>query len=205
MLKQHKRERDGRVKDRIKAVLLRDQDWSLREIAEALFLTEEGVRQHLLDYASSGKLKPEDGGSSGFLNEVQRAELRLHLDAHLYVKASEIAAHVQKTCGVRYSVRGITDWIKSHGFTFHQPCGKPAKADAGAVELTKDPDAMISALKKIAGKGEIEGVPTGITEMCLDNPRHGFADLFATHPAIKSRILALMNAAGGPASQQIIH
>lgn len=132
LLLQHKKERDKRVADRIKAVLLRDEDWSLREIAEALFLTEEGVRQHLLDYEASGKLKPENGGSSGFLNEMQAAELLAHLDTHVYVKASEIVAHVHKTYGVRYSVRGMTDWIKSHGFSFHQPCGTPAKADADA-------------------------------------------------------------------------
>ena len=44
-------------------------------------------------------------------------------------------------------------------------------ADAGSVELTKNPDAMISASRKIDGKGEIEGTPSGIMEMCLDNPR----------------------------------
>lgn len=95
-------------------------------------MTEEGVRQHLLDYVASGKLKPENGGSSGFLNAAQTSELLSHLDTHLYVKASEIVAHVHKTYGVRYSVRGMTDWIKSHGFSFHQPCGTPAKADAEA-------------------------------------------------------------------------
>ncbi len=66
LLKQHKKERDKRVADRIKAVLLRDDAWSLRAIAEALFLTEEGVRQHLLDYGTLGKLKPDNGGSEGF-------------------------------------------------------------------------------------------------------------------------------------------
>src|SRR5471030_965581 len=110
LLKQHKKELDKRIADRIKAVLLRDDDWSLREIAEALFLTEEGVRQHLLDYAASGKLKPENGGSSGLLNEAQTAELLAHLVSHLYVKASEIVAHVQAEYGIRYSVRGMTDW-----------------------------------------------------------------------------------------------
>ena len=44
MLKRHKQERDGRVKDRIKAVLLRDDDWTLEAIAEALFISHEGVR-----------------------------------------------------------------------------------------------------------------------------------------------------------------
>ncbi len=47
-------------------------------------------------------------------------------------------------------------------------------ADAGSVELTKNPDAMISALRKVSGKGEIEGATSGVMEMCLDNPRSGF-------------------------------
>jgi heat shock protein HtpX len=34
-------------------------------------------------------------------------------------------------------------------------------------------------------------------EMCIDNPREGFADLFATHPPIESRIAALIQFAGG--------
>ncbi|MDH7799762.1 MULTISPECIES: M48 family metallopeptidase [unclassified Beijerinckia] len=70
-------------------------------------------------------------------------------------------------------------------------------ADAGSVELTKNPDAMISALRKIDGKGEIRNAPSGIMEMCLDNPRSGFADLFSTHPPIEARIAALKNYAGG--------
>lgn len=116
----------------MKAVLLRDDDWSLRAIAEALFLTEEGVRQHLLDYAASGKLKPGNGGSDGFLSESQSAELVAHMELHLYVKASEIVAYVHENYGIRYSVRGMTDWLKRHDFTFHQPCGVPAKADPQA-------------------------------------------------------------------------
>nr|WP_255616715.1 M48 family metallopeptidase [Microvirga puerhi] len=72
-------------------------------------------------------------------------------------------------------------------------------ADAGAVELTKNPDAMISALRKIEGKGELKGVPSAVMELCLDNPRSGFADLFATHPSIEDRIAALVRYAGGNA------
>jgi transposase len=132
LLLQHKTERDGRVKDRIKAVILRDDDWSLRAIAEALLISEEGVRQHLLDYAASGKLKPENGGSDGFLSKEQSTELAAHVESHLYVKVSEIVAYVHGTYGIRYSVRGMTDWLRRHGFTFHQPSGVPAKADKAA-------------------------------------------------------------------------
>jgi heat shock protein HtpX len=34
-------------------------------------------------------------------------------------------------------------------------------------------------------------------EMCIDNPREGFADLFATHPSVDSRVKALVKYAGG--------
>jgi heat shock protein HtpX len=70
-------------------------------------------------------------------------------------------------------------------------------ADAGSVELTKNPDGMISALRKIEGRGELQGATSAVMELCLDNPRSGFADLFATHPSVDSRVEALTKFAGG--------
>jgi heat shock protein HtpX len=70
-------------------------------------------------------------------------------------------------------------------------------ADAGSVELTKNPDAMISALRKIEGRGELPGATSAVMELCLDNPREGFSDLFATHPSVESRVDALVKYAGG--------
>jgi heat shock protein HtpX len=34
-------------------------------------------------------------------------------------------------------------------------------------------------------------------ELCIDNPREGFADLFATHLSVDSRVQALVKYAGG--------
>jgi heat shock protein HtpX len=70
-------------------------------------------------------------------------------------------------------------------------------ADAGSVELTKNPDAMISALRKIEGRGELPGATSAVMEMCVDNPRSGFADLFSTHPSVEKRVDALARFAGG--------
>jgi heat shock protein HtpX len=70
-------------------------------------------------------------------------------------------------------------------------------ADAGSVELTKNPDAMISALRKIEGRGELPGATSAVMEMCIDNPRQGFGELFDTHPSVDSRIAALVKFAGG--------
>jgi heat shock protein HtpX len=70
-------------------------------------------------------------------------------------------------------------------------------ADAGSVELTKNPDAMISALRKIENRGELPGATSAVMELCLDNPREGFSDLFATHPSVDARVQALVKFAGG--------
>jgi heat shock protein HtpX len=70
-------------------------------------------------------------------------------------------------------------------------------ADAGSVELTKNPDAMISALRKIENRGELPGATSAVMELCVDNPREGFADLFATHPSVNARVQALVEFAGG--------
>ena len=70
-------------------------------------------------------------------------------------------------------------------------------ADAGSVELTKNPDAMISSLRKIEGRGELPGATSAVMEMCIDNPRQGFGELFDTHPTVESRVAALVKFAGG--------
>lgn len=70
-------------------------------------------------------------------------------------------------------------------------------ADAGAVELTKDPDALIRALRKISGNARMENAPSEVREMFIENASAGVADLFATHPPIEKRIAALVTYAGG--------
>ncbi|MGA8992264.1 MAG: M48 family metallopeptidase, partial [Rhodoplanes sp.] len=88
-------------------------------------------------------------------------------------------------------------WLLSAMVRFALSRSRELLADAGSVELTKNPDAMISALRKIEGRGELEGATSAVMEMCVDNPRSGFADLFATHPSIDSRVEALVKYAGG--------
>lgn len=88
-------------------------------------------------------------------------------------------------------------WFLSVFIRFALSRSREFLADAGSVELTKNPDGMISALRKIEGRGELEGATSAVMEMCVDNPREGFADLFATHPSIEKRVEALVEFAGG--------
>src|ERR1700686_4280683 len=56
---------------------------------------------------------------------------------------------------------------------------------------------MISALRKIEGRGEILGANSAVMEMCIDNPREGFSNIFDTHPPVDKRVEALVKFAGG--------
>ena len=71
-------------------------------------------------------------------------------------------------------------------------------ADAGSVELTRNPDAMISALRKVSGRSKLTA-PDDVQGMFLDNQpdKSGIDAMFATHPPIDKRIAALVKFAGG--------
>jgi heat shock protein HtpX len=56
---------------------------------------------------------------------------------------------------------------------------------------------MILALRKIEGRGELHGATSAVMEMCVDNPREEFTDLFSTHPPIEKRIKVLVEVMGG--------
>jgi heat shock protein HtpX len=69
-------------------------------------------------------------------------------------------------------------------------------ADAGSVQLTKNPDAMISALRKISGHAHLDA-PASMRAMFLEDDDEGVMGLFATHPPVEKRVAALMQYGGG--------
>ena len=82
--KLHRTKNDKRQCDRIKAILLYDQDYSYAEIAQILLLDDETIRRHVKDFFKRNKLKPENGDSHSALNEQQASKLIAHLQAHTY-------------------------------------------------------------------------------------------------------------------------
>lgn len=71
-------------------------------------------------------------------------------------------------------------------------------ADATAVEFTRNPDGLISALEKISGDtNELKYANTATENMYIANPfkdkKKSMSNLFSTHPPIEDRIEALRN------------
>jgi transposase len=179
---QHKFERDSRISDRIKAVLLANEGWTHKQIAQALRIHETTVRGHLSDYLQEEKLKPNNGGSKSKLDEQQTDELIAHLEKNTYPSTKEIIAHVTLTYGVIYTQQGMHDWLSHHRFSYKKPKGIPQKFNAelqaefikkyNELKATLKPDELILFMDSVH--------PTQETKITYGWIRRGVEKLIAT-------------------------
>ena len=136
--------------DRIKAILLRSEGWTVPQISQALRLHQSTIIRHIQDY-QAGKLKNESGGSLEQLNNTQAQELIAHLEANLYHHNHQIILYVKERYGVAYTIPGMHKWLHRNGFSYKKPKGLPHKADA---ELQKQFIAEYNELKQQVGDEE---------------------------------------------------
>lgn len=73
-------------------------------------------------------------------------------------------------------------------------------ADAGSIRMTKNPDAMMRALMRIAGRDRLPEATEDVAMMCIENA-HAFMGLFATHPPIGARIKTISEMTRTPIPQ----
>jgi transposase len=125
----HRACRDKRECDRIKAVLLSDEDWSVSQISQALRKHEDSIKRYLDDYRQHQKLTENRGGSEGYLNSQQTEQLIADLSHTIYFHQHQIIAHIKKTYNVDYTVAGINKWLHQHKFSYKQPKPVPHKFD----------------------------------------------------------------------------
>lgn len=123
----HKKCRDVKELDRIKAVLLRSENWTIPMIAQALRIHENTVTRHIHDYLD-GKLNIASGGSNSMLSEMQASEILSHLTQNTYRTTQEIIAYIEIKYGIKYSVPGMNKWLHRNGFSYKKPKGYPYKA-----------------------------------------------------------------------------
>jgi transposase len=131
---QHKKSRDGATRDRLKAILARDEGLGYNKIKRVLRIDESTVRRYVQEYIESKKIKPDSGGSSGKLDEQQATELIDHLKKHMYPTAKSVCYYVEQKYHVKYSRQGMAEWLLRNDFVFKQPIGVPAKANREAQE-----------------------------------------------------------------------
>jgi len=143
---EHRRTREKRYADRLKAVILLGSGWSAEQVAEALLIDPDTARSYFKCYQQGGTralLSMAYCGGAGWLTEEQHIELNLHLQKTLYLRAKEVARYVEEHWGVRYSERGMSGLLKRLGYVFKKPKLVPGKADPeaqrGFLEEYKNP------------------------------------------------------------------
>jgi transposase len=149
LILRHRKERDGRIRDRIKAVLLHDKGYSTSEIAAILLLDDETIRRHIEDYFKNKKLITENGGSAGKLNQAESRKLIAQLSEITYLYVKDICTYVKKAFKKKYSVSGMTKWLHANNFCYKKPHAVPAKANR---EQQKTFIKYYAKLKEKAGK-----------------------------------------------------
>ncbi len=126
---QHKQSRNGKERDRIKAMLLCSEGWNTPMIAQALRIHETSILRHIKDYQDSEKLTIESGGSSSKLSAEQTEELICHLTEQTYHHQKDIIAYIKASWSIEYTVAGINKWLHQNKFSYKKPKGLPYKTD----------------------------------------------------------------------------
>lgn len=133
LLREQRLERDARIKDRCRAILLLNKGWSYDQIAEALFLDHTTIRRYYTTYVEEGLeglVLLAYKGKVSSLSEAQEELLKEHLREKTYLSAAKIAAYIQATFSVSYSVKGTVKLLHRIGFSYKKPKQIPGKADS---------------------------------------------------------------------------
>lgn len=153
----HRSARNSREAYRLNAVILLGSGWGPAEVASALLMDDDTVRNHFKRYKQGGLAaltRMNDVGSQALLSAEQLAELDAHLEQHLHLSAASVACWVKERFGVHYTVSGMTALLHRMGYRYKKPKLLPGKAPAP--EVQEDFVASYNKLKE--NKGEDDAI-----------------------------------------------
>ncbi len=144
-----RQEKNGRMRDKIKAILMPDSGWTYKETREALLLDLETISLHIREYKEYNKLSINSGGSDPKLSFAPSKELINHLEKVHNLKVSDICIYIREKYNIIYTIGGGTNWLKSNDFSYKKPKGGASKADS------KEQNKFIHEYKLILQKSSI--------------------------------------------------
>ncbi len=125
-----KKTRDVNERNRVCVILGRDDCHSPGEIAAILRISESSVYDYQREYDAKQKtINDPHLGKASKLTLDQEDALRRHLSQITYLKMSKICLYVLDAYQVKYTVAGMTNWLKRHGFVYKHPIKVPGKLD----------------------------------------------------------------------------
>ena len=118
--------------DRIRVILLLDDEWPYKKICEAFFIDEGTIRNWRKRYKEGGLERLFNDRwniKKCSLSPEQLIELTEHLEQTTYQRTSEITQYIKDKYKVEYKNNSVRRLLKSLGFSYKKPKKTPCKAD----------------------------------------------------------------------------
>lgn len=117
-------------KDRLCTILSYDEGEDIEDISCFLKISKATAYRYLNDYIKKHKIEDDaKGGADSKLSDEQTHLLKEHLSEHTYLCAKQICQYVLITYQVKYTLAGMTTWLKRNGFVYKKPKLVPGKLD----------------------------------------------------------------------------
>ena len=131
----HKKSKEKREADRIKAILFLNKGYSYEEISELLLFDDSTLRSYYEQYVSQGikglTTFSYKGGSS-YLSTEQLKELNHYLQFHTYQRAIEVREYIKEAFKIEYGTEAVLAILHRMKFVYKKPKHVPSKANEEA-------------------------------------------------------------------------
>lgn len=131
----HRKMRDKKVADRIKAIIALNSGWSYTEVAEILLLDEVTMRRYVQQFQQKGidgLLEYRYTGGVGRLTLEQEAAVKNYFTLFTPQTTTEVVAYLKAQYGKEYTITGANKLMHRLGFSYKKP-----KRMGGKVNLEK--------------------------------------------------------------------
>ena len=132
LISELKSEKYRKHADRIRVILLLDDEWTYKKICEAFFIDEGTIRNWRKRYKEGGleRLYNDQWNvKKCFLSPKQLTELNEHLEETTYQRTSEVTQYIKGKYKIEYKNNSVRRLLKSLGFSYKKPKKAPCKAD----------------------------------------------------------------------------
>ena len=131
--KKHRKLRDRRDADKIKAVMMFSDGYAIAEISSVLILDDDTVRTWIKAYEDGEDvdkwLVTNYVAYQGKLSEEEEAVLIEYIDSNVISDSKKVNEFIEKKFCKKYSLSGITSLLKRLGFVYKKTTLVPSKYD----------------------------------------------------------------------------